>query len=66
MSVNLSAFKDLIADAERTVLSGKAEDENTLENSEKITPIKSKFKVSKKFDYEAPAMSLTVIRIRTK
>ena len=63
MKVNLGKFKNFKPDAEQIVLSGNPEIENTLENPNNIQPINSKIKVSKSFDYMAPPMSLTVIRI---
>lgn len=65
MKVNLSKFKNLKSDAEQILLTGDAEAENTLENPNNIMPINSTIKVSKSFDYPAPPMSLTVIRITT-
>ncbi|HEX5168946.1 MAG TPA: alpha-L-arabinofuranosidase C-terminal domain-containing protein [Cyclobacteriaceae bacterium] len=66
MKVKLTGFKKIASMAERTVLTGSAEAENTLENPQNIQPAKSAFKVGKTFDYATPAMSLTVIRISTK
>lgn len=66
MKVNLSRFKNIAPEAQQTVLSGDAAAENTFENLEKITPVTTAFKASKAFEYNAPAMSLTVIRIKTK
>ncbi|PKQ45145.1 alpha-L-arabinofuranosidase C-terminal domain-containing protein [Confluentibacter flavum] len=66
MKVNLSKFKNFIPDAEQITLTGDAEAENTLENPTHIVPKNSNTKVSKSFDYIAPPMSLTVIRIKTK
>jgi len=65
MKVNLGSFNKIVSVAEQTFLAGKGDDENTLENSQKIVPTKSAIKVSKTFEYSAPAMSLTVIRIKT-
>ncbi len=65
MNVNLSRFP-VISEGEITVLTGKAEAENTFKNPEAVIPSKSTFQVQKKFEYDAPAMSLTVIRIKTK
>ncbi len=64
MKVNLSKFKNLIENAEKIVLEGNAEAENTLDHPNNIKPIESNFKVDKSFDYLAPPMSLTVIRIK--
>jgi len=66
MKVNLSKFKSLASNAEQTVLTGDAEAENTLDNMNQIAPVKSTVKVKKVFEYSAPPMSLTVIRIKTR
>jgi len=66
MNVDLSKFKIVQPGAEKTVLTGKADAENTLEKTDNVIPTTSAFTASKKFDYEAPPMSLTVIRIKTK
>lgn len=66
MKINLSKFKSLASSAEQTVLTGDAEAENTLENMDKVAPVKSTVKVKKAFEYSAPPMSLTVIRIKTR
>jgi alpha-L-arabinofuranosidase len=66
MSINLSGFKKVIPDADLTVLSGNANDENTFQNPQNVIPVKSTFKVSKNFKYEIAPMSLAVIRIKTK
>jgi alpha-L-arabinofuranosidase len=66
MKTDLSGFKNLIFDAEKTVLSGDIAAENTLENPRNIVPLESTFQASAQFDYYAPPMSLTVIRMKTK
>jgi alpha-L-arabinofuranosidase len=66
MKIDLSGFKNIVPDAEQTILTGDADAENTLENPGLVTPVTSFFKVSKAFNYTAPAMSLTVIRTKTK
>jgi alpha-L-arabinofuranosidase len=66
LKINLSDFKRIIPDAEKTVLTGNADDENTFENSANVAPHVSTFKVSSKFDYSVPSMSLTVLRIKIK
>lgn len=66
MKVNLSGFKKIISNAERIVLVGSPEDENTLENPDNIAPVKSAFKAGKSFEYLTEPMSLSVIRIKTK
>lgn len=66
MKIDLSRFKNIHPKAEQIVLTGKPDDENTLENTQEVTPIKTNRDVSAKFQYVAPAMSLTVIRIKTR
>jgi len=66
MNVNLSRFKGFISDAEQTIFSGNADDENTFENPKNVIPAETTIKISKTFEYVAPVMSLTVIRIKTK
>ncbi len=65
VKVNLSKFNDVLPEAGLTILSGAAEAENSFENLQNIVPVHSEFTVQKKFDYEIPPMSLTVIRIKT-
>ena len=65
VKVDVSRFGTLQTIAARTLLTGEANAENSFENPTKIVPLVSEFKTSKKFDYTAPAMSLTVIRIKT-
>ena len=64
MKVNLAGFKKFAPVAEQTVLAGSADAENTLEKPQSIVPVKSTINVGKTFEYHAPAMSLTVIRIK--
>ena len=66
MKVNLSGFKKIIPVAEQTLLTGDANAENTFENPKNVVPVSSSIIVKKAFDYVAPGMSLTVIRIKTK
>ena len=65
MNITLAGFNNFIPEAEMTVLSGNADDENTFENPNNVIPVKSVFNIKTKFEYDAPAMSLTVIRIKT-
>ncbi|WP_082063445.1 alpha-L-arabinofuranosidase C-terminal domain-containing protein [Draconibacterium sediminis] len=65
MKVNLSRFRNITNEAKLTFLTANREDENTLENPENVLPELSDFTVHKKFDYEAPAMSFSLIRIKT-
>lgn len=66
MKVDLSRFKGLQSNAEIEILQGHSDDENTFDNLRKVAPTQSNYTVKSKFDYEAPAMSLTVIRVKTK
>lgn len=66
MKIDLSRFGKIITDAEITILTGDAEAENTFENPNSIFPVKSGYKVKTNFEYNAPAMSLSVIRVKTK
>jgi alpha-N-arabinofuranosidase len=65
MNIDLSGFTKIIPVAEKTMLAGDAEAENTFENPSNIVPVVTTLRVSKTFDYAAPAVSLTVIRIKT-
>jgi alpha-L-arabinofuranosidase len=66
MQVDLSRFRNLGTSAIKTVLSGAPADENTFDQSDRVKPVTTDISVSKKFDYVTPAMSLTVIRIKSK
>ncbi len=63
---DLSTLGKLASTAVQSVLTGDAEAENTFENSTTILPVTSTVKVQKAFQYRAPPMSLTVIRIKTR
>jgi alpha-N-arabinofuranosidase len=64
--INLDAFKKFLPAASVTQLSGSGSAENSFANTQSIAPVTSTLNISKKFNYETPAMSLTVIRIKTK
>jgi alpha-L-arabinofuranosidase len=64
MKVDLSQFKDLDSNAIIEMLQSDATSENTFENATNVIPKKSDFKLNAKFDYNAPPMSLSVIRIK--
>jgi len=66
MNINLSTFKKILPNAEIEVLSGSPNAENTLDNPQNVVSVKSIIKVAKKFEYVTSAMSLSVIRIKTK
>jgi alpha-L-arabinofuranosidase len=63
---NLSQFTRLSAAAVRTVLSGDKTAENTLDNQMNVAPVASTIRINKRFDYTAPPMSLTIVRIKQK
>jgi len=64
MKVNLAKFGKLASQAEKSVLCGLADEENSFKNLQKIVPVTSVIEVAKSFEYDAPPMSLTVIRIK--
>jgi len=66
MKINLTAFKNIEPDAEKTVLTGNADAENTFKNPKLVVPVSSTFKAGSKFEYSVPAMSLTVFRLKRK
>lgn len=67
VKIDLNKFKIKNNLAEKTLLTGEPDAENTFENPEKIKPIFEIFRFKgKKFDYTLPPMSLTVLRIKTK
>ena len=66
IKINLAGFKKFVSAAERIVLAGDADVANTFDNPQNIIPVTSAYRVSRTFDYGVPAMSLTVIRIKTK
>jgi alpha-L-arabinofuranosidase len=65
MKINLSGFRNIFPEAEQTVLAGDADAENTFEDPRNVIPVVTALKVSKIFVYAAPAMSLTILRIKT-
>ena len=64
LNLGLGQFK-IKPEAELTVLAGKPEDENTFQNNHQLAPVTTTYKIKKRSDYMVPAMSLTVIRIKT-
>jgi alpha-L-arabinofuranosidase len=66
MQVDLSRFKGVNAKATLTIISGDEKAKNTLDNPATIVPTTTAFKASTRFHYDAPALSVTVIRIKTK
>lgn len=66
MKVDLSRFKGLQPNGQIEVFQGNADDENTFDNLLKIAPTKSDYTIKGRFEYSAPAMSITIIRFETK
>jgi alpha-N-arabinofuranosidase len=66
MNIDLTGFAAILPDAERKVLTGDADAGNTFENPQRVVPLVSTLKVNKSFDHTAPAMSFTVIQVKTK
>ncbi|MBK6978395.1 MAG: hypothetical protein IPH28_15915 [Cytophagaceae bacterium] len=66
MNVNLSKFKNLILEADQTILKGGDNDENSFENPEKIKPTNTTIKTTKVFDYQVPEMSLSILKFKFK
>lgn len=64
--INLSVFGSFQKTSNIILLTGDKDAKNIFETQQKILPRANTFSVKKKFDYDAPAYSLTVIRIKTK
>jgi alpha-L-arabinofuranosidase len=65
LTVKLPDAKALNANATKSVLTGELTAANTPETAKPLMPEVSPITVGESFDYEAPANSLTVIRIKT-
>ena len=63
--VNLAGFR-ILPDAEMTLLTGDPDAENTIKNPENVVPLVIGFSATQRFNYSAPPMSVTVIRIKKK
>ncbi len=63
MDMDLSRFKNLDFKAEKTVLSGDSDAENSFEHPRKVVPVTTEFNAKKKFSYDAPPGSVTVFRL---
>lgn len=64
LSIKLNGAKSFATKATKTVLSGDPVATNALDTSKPLVPETSPVTVGEAFDYEAPANSLTVIRIK--
>ena len=65
-SINLSGFGILNTHASLSLLTGKAKDTNTIGNPDKIMPVISEIRTEDLSNYNLPAYSLSVIRIKGK
>jgi alpha-L-arabinofuranosidase len=65
LTVNLTGAKDLNPNATKIVLTGDPSSVNTENSAKPLLPETTSITVGKTFDYEAPANSLTVLRIKT-
>ena len=63
--VDLSGFGSINPDATCSILTGNPMAENTFKNPKNIVPKTVAFTAGKSFTYDAPAYSLTVIRVKT-
>lgn len=66
IKISLAAFGKIISAATLTQISGAAKTENSFKSADMVVPVTSSFKANKNFDYDMPAISLTVIRIKTR
>lgn len=66
MNVNMKPFKQVKSDAILTVMTGHRDARNTREEPDNTVPVESAFKASKKFDYELPPYSVSIIKIKTR
>jgi alpha-N-arabinofuranosidase len=66
LKVDLGDFNKPASVATKTILTGIADAENTFDNPQNIFPVITTIKVGKSLEYIAPAMSLTVLRIKSK
>ena len=64
MKINLSGFKNVAPVALQTVLSGSPDAENTFENPRNAIPVETTVNIGRTSTYMAPAMSLSVLRIK--
>jgi alpha-L-arabinofuranosidase len=48
-----------------TTLTGPRDAENSISDPEKVIPVSGTFEAGKRFDYTLPAVSITVLRIKT-
>lgn len=66
MDVDLKPFKRIKSKAVLTVMTGHKDAKNTREEPHNVIPVESEFKAGKKFSYELPPYSVSLIRIKTR
>ncbi len=66
MNVDMKPFKKVKSKAVLTVMTGNKDARNTREEPNNIIPKESEFKVSKKFYYDLPPYSVSLIKIKTR
>lgn len=66
MNVDLKPFRRIKSKTVLTVMTGNKDVKNTREEPNNIVPMESEFKAGKKFGYELPPYSVSLIRIKTR
>lgn len=66
MKIDISAFKGMAPAAQQTILTGSPDVENSFDNEHPLSPVESTVKTGPTFEYNAPANSFTLIRIKPK
>lgn len=66
MCVDLKPFRRIKSKAVLTVMTGHKDMKNTREEPDNVIPVESEFKAGKKFDYELPPYSVSLIRMKTR
>lgn len=66
VNANLSKFGNIVSNADCIILQGDPTAINSMDKPNAVVPVRSTLEVKKDLRYEAPPMSLTVIRIKTR
>jgi alpha-L-arabinofuranosidase len=66
MKIDLSPFKGITSSAHQTILQGPAEKENSFDDQHPVMPVESTLKITRTFEYNAPAGSFTLLRIKAR
>jgi alpha-L-arabinofuranosidase len=64
MKIDLSGFKGITSTAHQTILQGPPEKENSYDDQHPVMPVESTLKITRTFDYIAPAGSFTLLRVK--